>query len=137
MASFVLKNAFVLINAVDLSDHVKQVTVNYSAELKDKTAMSMNSRAKIAGLKDWSIDVQFFQDYAAAKVDATLFPIVGNQVAVEVRPDAGARSTTNPGFTGNGIIESYQAVAGTVGDEAMAPVKILGADGVPLARQTS
>lgn len=137
MASFVLKNAFVLVNAVDLSDHVKQVTVNYSAELKDKTAMSMNSRARLGGLKDWSLDIQFFQDYAAAKVDATVFTQVGNQIAIEVRPDAGARSTTNPGFTGNGIIDSYQPVAGTVGDEALTAVKVTGADGVPLARQTA
>lgn len=137
MASFVLKNAYLLLNAVDLSDHVKQITVNYSAELKDKTAMSMAGRAKMGGLKDWSLDIQFLQDFAAAKVDATVFSIVGTQVAVEVRPDAGAVSATNPKFTGNGIIESYQPVAGTVGDEALTPVKMVGSDGVALARATA
>jgi hypothetical protein len=134
MASFVLKNAFVLINAVDLSDHIKQVTVNYSAALQDNTPMGKASLSRLPALKDWSLDVQFFNDYAAAKVDATIFPIVGTQIAVEVRPDAGARSATNPGYTGNGIVESYQPVAGSVGDVAMAPVKISGSDGVALIR---
>ena len=137
MASKVLTNAFVLINAVDLSDHVKSVTLNYSVEVQDKTAMTQFSRARLGGLKDWTLDIEFYQDYAAAKVDATIQPIVGTQVAVEVRSDTGARSTTNPGYTGNGLIDSYQPVAGQVGQMQMSAVKISCADGVALARQTS
>lgn len=137
MASFVLKNAFVLINAVDLSDHVKQVTINYSAEVLDKTAMSNAGRARLAGLKDWTADIQFFNDFASSKVDATIFPAVGTQIAVDIRPDAGARSVTNPSYTGNGIIDSYQPVAGAVGVVAETPVKISGSDGVALARLTA
>lgn len=137
MASFVLKNAYLLLNAVDLSDHVRSITVNYSAEIQDKTAMSNVSRARLSGLKDWSLDIEFLQDYAAAKVDATVFPIVGTQVAVEVRADAGAVSATNPKYTGNGIIESYSPIAGAVGDTAMTPVRMAGSDGVALVRATA
>lgn len=137
MASFVLKNAFVKINAVDLSANVKSVTVNYSAEIQDSTAMSQASRSRLAGLKDWSLDVEFFQDYAAGKVDATMFPIVGTQVAIEIRPDAGEVSATNPKFTGNGTVENYNPVAGSVGDVAMASTKLSGSDGVALARATA
>ncbi len=122
---------------MDLSDHVKQITINYSAELKDGTAMSLTGRKQLGGLKDWSADIEFFQDYAASKVDATIFSLVGTQTAFEFRADSGSRSTTNPGFTGNGIISDYKPIAGTVGDAAMAPIKVQGSDGVPLARQTS
>lgn len=137
MASFVLKNAYALINSVDLSDHVDSITVNYSAELQDASAMGMASRAKKAGLKDWSLDITWLQDYAASKVDATLFPLVGTQFAIEVRGDAGSVSATNPKFTGNGMLESYQPIAGAVGAMAKTPTKIMGSDGVALARATS
>lgn len=137
MAHFVLKDAYVLLNAVDLSAHVRSVTVNYSAELVDDTTMSKVSRSRKGGLKDWSLNVEFAQDFAAAQVDATLFSLVGTQFAVEVRPTSGARSATNPAYTGNGMLESYQPVTGSVGALAMAPITIQGADGVALARQTS
>jgi hypothetical protein len=137
MPSLVLRNAYLSVNAVNLSARVRQVTVNYSAEIPDKTAMSNTSRARLGGLKDWSLDVEFLQDFDAGQVDATIFPIVGTQIAIEVRPDAGAVSATNPKYTGNGIIESYSPIAGAVGDTAMTPVRIVGADGVALARATA
>src|SRR5713226_8906663 len=126
MATQVLKNAFVLINAVDLSDHVKQVTLNYDADMKDNTAMGMSTKSNLPGLKNWDATIEFFQDYAASKVDVTLFPLIGAAAfAIEIRPDTGARSVTNPGYTATGILQSYNSpVAGNVGDTQMATAKI-------------
>lgn len=127
MASFVLTNAYVSLNSVDLSDHVKSVKINYKAETPENTAMSVTSKTRLPGLKDWDIDIEFNQDYASAKVDATMFPLVGAAAfAVAIRPDAGAQSTTNPTFSGNALLSSYDPVAGKVGDVAMAPVKLIG-----------
>ncbi len=127
MASFVLTNAYCLINAVDLSNHVESVKVNYKADEKENTAMASTSKARLPGLKDWDIDITFNQDYAAASVDATLFPLVGAAAfAVEIRPDAGARSATNPAFTGNALLSTYEPVSGKVGDVAKSPIKLLG-----------
>jgi hypothetical protein len=138
MATLVFTDASVKVNTVDLSDHVKQVKLNYSAELQEATAMGNTSKARKGGLKDWSIEVEFYQDYAAAKVDATIFPLVGTQTAVELIPvKSVAVSATNPRYTGNGIVESYPPVAGGVGEMEMAPVTIQGSDGVALARATS
>ena len=135
MANMVLRNAFVSLNAVDLSNLVRQVTLSYSAELQDDTAMGDTARSRIGGLKDWSMQIEFFQDYAAGKVDATLFSLVGSTFAVEVRPDSAAASATNPKYTGTGILESYQPVGGTVGENLMAPVSIQGVGA--LTRATS
>jgi hypothetical protein len=135
MAKLVLTNAMVLINAVDLSDHVDTVTVNYSAAEVDSTSMGQAGLSRLGGLKDWSLDVIFAQDYAAAKVDATLFPLVGTQVPIEVRPTNAARSATNPAYTGNGLLGSYSPMGQKVGALNVAPIKISGADGVALARQ--
>lgn len=128
MALVVLKNAYVMINAVDLSDHVKQVTLKYSAEIIDDTAMGATSKSRIAGLKDWSMDVEFYQDYASGKVDATLFPLVGAaSFAVHLKPVNDTISATNPDYTGNAVIEGdYQPVAGEVGSLATATVSFAG-----------
>ena len=126
MANVVLTNAFVSLNAVNLSAFVRSVTLNYAAELQDDTVMGDSARSRIGGLKDWSIQVEFFQDYAAAAVDETLFTLVGSTFAVEVRHSGASASATNPKYTGTGILESYQPVGGAVGENLMAPVVVQG-----------
>jgi len=126
MANVVLTNAFVSLNSVNLSAFVRSVTLNYAAELQDDTAMGDSARSRIGGLKDWSIQIEFFQSYAAGAVDATLFNLVGSTFAVEVRHSAAAASATNPKYTGTGILESYQPVGGAVGENLMAPVVVQG-----------
>lgn len=126
MAEQVFTNAFLSIGGTDLSDHVRQVTLEYSAELQDITAMGDDTRNRLGGLKDWSISVEFNQDYAASEVDATLFSIVGASSAIVLRPDAGAVSATNPEFTGNAILESYQPMGGSVGDAHVSPATLQG-----------
>ena len=136
MATFVFTDAFVSLNAVDLSDHVKSVTLDYKGELKDATAMGDTTRIRKGGLKDWSIAVDIHQDNAAAKDDATLFGLVGTTFAVIVRPDkSDAVSATNPNFTGTGILESYQPVGSELGEMSAAPVAIQAAGA--LTRATS
>jgi hypothetical protein len=126
MATIVLTNAFVLLNSVDLSDHVKSVTLNYEADMQDNTAMSMSTKSNLPGLKNWDISIDFLQDYAAAKVEATMFPLVGAAAfPFELRGSAAAVSVTNPKYTGTGLLQSFAPIAGGVGDVQMAPVKIV------------
>lgn len=133
---FVLKDASVTINAVDLSDHVRQVTVTHGADLPDRTAMGDDSRRRLPGLKDWSMTVEFNQDFDASEVDATLSSLVGAaSFAVILRPDSSAKSTTNPEYTGSALLESYPILSGGIGDAAVASVSFQG-DG-DLARATS
>ena len=124
MAKFVFTDASLVINSVDLSDHVKSVTLNYEAELQDDTCMGDDTRTNLGGLKNWSIDVEFSQDYAASEVDATLFGIVGTAVTCVLKPTSGAVSSNNPSYTGSGIIGSYSPLGNSVGDLATAPVTI-------------
>lgn len=135
MAKVVLTDAYVLVNAVNLSAFVKSVTLNYAAELQDSTTMGDTTRERLGGLKDWSIDLELTQDFAAGAVDATLFGLVGNTFAVEVRPTSGARSATNPAYTGTGILESYPPIGGSIGDLLMTSITIQAAG--PLSRLTA
>lgn len=136
MALIVLKNASVTINSVDLSDHVKQVEIKYSAESLENTAMGATFKSRQAGLKDWSMSVEFYQDYASGKVDATLFSLVGAAAfPIIVRPDSAVKGTANPEFTGNALLPEYTPVSGNVGELSSVKVDFEGAG--TLSRATS
>jgi len=122
MATFVLYDAYVTVAGVDLSDHVRSVTVDAGQNMVDDTAMGDAFVSNAAGLATWSISVEFLQDYASGKVDATLEPLlgIGTTAALVVRPTSGSVSATNPDYHGTGILESYNPVGGAVGDQAMA-----------------
>jgi hypothetical protein len=118
MAVTVLTNAMVLVNGVDLSDHVSKVTLTDSRDTVDITAMGATSKAITKGLGDAKASVDFFQDFAAAKVHATLQPLIGSSTgfAFEVRPTNAARSTTNPAFLMTALLMDYSMLDGSVGD---------------------
>ncbi len=130
MAEVVLTDAVVMVNAVDLSDHVRQVTVNINSEEKDFTAMGAAGKARRAGLRDDSYEIEWNQDFAAGEVDATFWPLVGAApFAVEVRATTAAKSATNPSYEGNAILTSYNPIDGAVGDELVTSTS-LPVDGV-------
>jgi hypothetical protein len=135
MATLVYTNAKIEVNGVDLSAHASEVSLNYASEMQDETAMGDDTRIRKGGLKDWSVDVTFHQDFAAAKVDATLFSVVGTTVCVELRPQNICSTVINPTYSGIGIIESYNPLGGAVGALLDAPVTIQSAS--TLARATA
>ena len=122
MATLVYTNAKLEINGVDLSANASEVSLNYASESVDETAMGDDTRVNKGGLKTWSIDVTFHQDFAANKVDATLFSLVGTTVCVEIRPQNICSTSINPTYSAIGLIESYNPVGGAVGALLDAPV---------------
>ncbi len=117
MAEQVFTDASVVIDSVDLSDHVKSVSIDYSVETHDNTAMGDTTRSKISGFKNWTITCEFMQDYASASVDATLFDLVGaSSFTITVKPTSAAVSATNPSFSGSAILENYQPVNAAIGE---------------------
>lgn len=119
MQHIVLKDAYVEIDGVDLSDHVRQVTIEYSAAVVEDNHMGVNSEKKKPGLKNARMTIEFAQDYGAAAVDDTLFDLVGVEgTDIEVRPTSAAVSPMNPAYKGTGFVQSYQPLAGQVGQLA-------------------
>lgn len=120
----VLSKPFLKINTVDLSAYVRRISVPQGCVRNPDSASGDDSESGAKGLLTWSIDVEFNQDYTAAKVDATLSAALGTVVAIEYRPSTEAVGTTNPKWTGNGLIEAYEPFAGNVGDHAIATARI-------------
>lgn len=136
MATMVFTDCYVLINAVNISDHVKSASLSYSAAMLDDTVMTKTTKSNKPGLLEWGLEVEVLNDYAAASIDATMFALVGaSAFAVEVRPTSGARSTSNPGYTGNAVLASYDPLSAKIGELATAKISMKCAGA--LSRQTS
>jgi hypothetical protein len=73
-------------------------------------------KAMIAGLKDWSVECDFNQDFTAAAVDATLWPLFATTTTISVNPTSAANSATNPQYTGSVLVSRYTPLDGSVGD---------------------
>ena len=139
MATLMYSDATFVCNSVDLSNHVRSLTLTYEAEMLDDTVMGTSgTRSNRPGLKNWSFEVTFLQDFAAGSVDATLFPLVG-AVAFPVtsKPTSAAVSVTNPQYSGNAILESYPPIAGEVGAMAEATASFRAGGGSTLIRATA
>ncbi len=139
MAAFVLTDFDFAIDLssspVDLSDHVLSITLNTEVDLQEDSAMGDTWRTRLAGLKDWSIDVTFKQDFAATEVDVTLFPILGVSGTFTGKPTSDAIGATNPRYYGECILESYAPIQNAVGELATTVARWMG-NGV-LTRATS
>jgi hypothetical protein len=135
MATFVLADASVVINSVDLSDRVSSVTLSVEVDEQEDTAMGDTYRSRIGGLRDWSVDIEFHQDFGSSEVDDTIWPLVGTVAPIVIKPTSGAVSSTNPSYSGNVLVTEYSPIDGGVGDLATTSVSWPGSG--PLTRATS
>jgi hypothetical protein len=118
MATFVLTDAYVSVATVDMSDWITSVTISAEVDVQEDTAMGDTYRSKLGGLKDWTLDLGFNQDFAGSGPDDTIFALLGTSVAIEVRPTSAVVGATNPKYTGNVIVSEWAALDGSVGDTA-------------------
>jgi len=127
VAVFVLTDASVTVNSVDLSDYVTAVTLNYETDSVEVTAMGATGHKFTGGLQNISLDVTFNQDFAASQVAATLDALVGTTTTVVVKPTSAAVGATNPSYTiTDAFLAATQPVNGSVGDLATMSVSFTG-----------
>lgn len=135
MATFAFTDASVVVNSVDLSDQVRQVTLTVSADELDDTAMGDTYRSRIGGLKDWSVSLEFNSDFAGTEVDDTLWPLLGTTTTITIKPTSGSVSATNPSYSGSVLVSQVNPIGNSVGDLATVSVTWNGAG--TLTRATS
>lgn len=115
MGTVVYRQAYVWINGVDVSQHVREASLNFGSESLDDTAMGDTTRSHKGGLFDWSIDLTFHQDFAVGAVDATLWSLVGTTTCIELRPLNSCSTSVNPSYTGIATLMTYTPLTGAVG----------------------
>jgi len=119
MAIFVATDFLVSINgSTALNAYLTQVELKASANDVTTTAFGSTWVTRVAGLKEGSLTLQFNQDYAASAVDATLWPLLGTNATVAIRPTSSAVSSSNPSYTAVVVVTDYTPVSGNLGDLA-------------------
>ena len=135
MGKFVFKNAYVGVENGSstgvtekaLQTYTKSVTLNYSRAEVDSTCMTDVGIARLVGLRDWSIDLEFAQDFGSGLLDSMLYTMMTTTKAsltVTLRPTTSVVGTGNPNYIGEGLIFEYAPASGGVGDLATASVSI-------------
>lgn len=139
MAITILRDASVVVNGVDLSNHVDTVEIDTKYDVVDVSAMGSTFKQKLLGLGDATIKVNFFQDYAAGEVDATLQALAGSNTSfpVVVKPTSAAPSTTNPSYTMQSLLPEYTPINGKVGAASMTQITFENAAQTGIVRATS
>ena len=124
MARVVLTDVSVLINNVDLSDHIASVEIAQSIDEVETTAFGDGGRTRVGGLEDSSITLSFHNDIASASVDATIAPLVGGTAAFLIAPlgTAVAASGTAPRWSGTVLVTEWSPLSGAVGELTTADV---------------
>lgn len=135
MAQIVLTNAYIAVNSVVLSDRANSVTLNYEVDSVEVTAFGDGGHKFVGGLQNNSTEIAFMQDFAAANVEATVYPLVGTTTTVVIKPNGATTSATNPAYTLTGcFLAAHTPVAAAVGELAMTSLTFTGGT---LAKATS
>ncbi len=119
MAKFMASNFVVTLNGTDLSSSLHAVTLDVTANEIDTTTFGTSStvyKTVVGGVVSGSAKLDFYQDYAAGSVDATIWPLVNTIGTLVIKPAGTAVSATNPSYTATVLINGYTPVMGSIGD---------------------
>ena len=120
MAIYLDNNVGLKIATVDLSEYVTSITLTQTFDEIETTAMGATSHQFSKGLEASTLTVDFLNDWAAAKVQATLQAAYGTSVTAIVIPVKGtAVSAANPTYTVSILVNNLTPV-GTSGPEDFA-----------------
>lgn len=120
MAIYLDNQVGLKIATVDLSEYVTSITLTQTFDEVETTSMGASSHQFSKGLEASTLQVDFLNDWAASKVQATLQAAYGTSVTALIVPVRAASSTvisaTNPLYTVSILVNNLTPV-GTGGPE--------------------
>jgi hypothetical protein len=120
--AIVITNANVSVGGVDLSSHITKVTLSTTRAEIETTTFGNTGVRRVAGLADSSVAIDFNQDFAAASVETTLYPLIGSTATVVVKPNGTATGTANPSYTFSALVTEWMPLDAQVGELASASI---------------
>lgn len=123
MPKMVLLAEYVSLNGTELTEYCRKAELSTEVEDKDVTTYaSAGWKELLGGLKSGELGLEFLQDAAATKIDSIMWPLLGTVVTFEVRLSQAAVGTSNPKYSGSVLINGWNPIEGSVGDEASVSV---------------
>lgn len=114
----VLYDAYVSLNAVDVSAQVKSVSIPLAIAELDTGAMGVDTVLNEPGLKSFSVELEFNNDFTDNELDEDLFALwdARTKFAIAIRHNrTSAISATNPEYQFTGFIASWNPIQGAKG----------------------
>jgi len=117
-ASFVIKNPYMKVHNVDISEMVREVEVNREYAEVDDTSSGDGNEHNAQGIGSGSFVATLRQSFATANLDDLLEQIfsTGIDVEVVVAPSGSTLSDTNPGWSALCSLRKYTPFSGKIGD---------------------
>ena len=123
MAIYLDNNVGLKIATVDLSEYVSSITLTQTFDEVETTTMGSSAHTFAKGLESSTLAVDFLNDWAASKVQATLQAAYGTSVTALIVPVRAASATpisaTNTLYTVSILVNNLTPV-GTGGPEDFA-----------------
>jgi len=126
MATTVLNDWYVLLNSVDMSAFVRNVSPSLQQETGDDTAGSaVTAREFVPTIKNGTIAITLNLELGAGAVEATLWAIYNGGVAVPLHYAAvgSTPGAANPVYQQNVILTSFPPFEGDVGTKGEVTVQ--------------
>lgn len=140
VGKFVIATTTLSVNGVDLSTDAQSISIEGTADEVDVSSMGGSFREFLLGLKDVTCTVNWFQNFNAGRVDATLFPLWGSSTSfvVETKPTSAAVGPTNPIYRMTAaIMPNFAPLSGAVGEASQTETVFRNAPGGVLSRLTA
>jgi hypothetical protein len=118
MAKFAATDYKITVNGTNFSTNLNSVELSIESDDLETSAFGTEFRTRIGGLKTGSVTLSFMQDFAAASVDATLFPLLNTLATVVITPTSGTVTSTNPAYSALCLVNSYSPYSSSIGDIA-------------------
>ena len=117
MAVVVLVDGVFTLNGVNLTDHVKSVSLEIEGAEIDTSSITSDLDEGVLGRKSFSLSVEAMDDFAAGSTDATVWGAfnTGTAIPFTFKATSAATSATNPQWSGN-VLPSKSPVGGGAGD---------------------
>jgi hypothetical protein len=110
----VLDDVKIYVGAYDLSADHNEMSLNYEAEIKDKTAFGQTARRKLAGLTNTNAEMTALYEPGVGNVDAVVWDKHADaDEVVSFSPDGGQDG--EPMYMAEGIMATYSP-QGTIGE---------------------
>ena len=118
MPKFAATDYSISINGTSFSTSLNSAELSIESDDLETTAFGGEWRTRIGGLKSGSLTLSFMQDFGAASVDATLYPLLNTAATVVIKATSGTVTATNPSYTAVCLVNQYSPFASSVGDIA-------------------
>jgi hypothetical protein len=127
-APYVLLDASVTLNAVDLSLWGNKLTFGVAANEVNADAFGSNGwGTSLAGIKKWTVSIDFEQDFTATSgLNAILWPLLATNFPIVIKPTSAAVSTSNPKWSGTVSMLTYSPLDASIGALSTTTVNLTG-----------